>query len=59
MGKKFILPVTLDIGKAYLTSLGADKVTGQDMTKAASKAAEAAKKAANASTVKAMKELTK
>lgn len=59
MGKKFVLPVALDVGKAYITSLAIDKVTGKDMSKAASKAAEEAAKAGEKATAKALKSLGK
>lgn len=49
VGNKVVLPIAMDIGKAYVTSLGADKVTGQDMTKSSPKAKEAAKNAAKKS----------
>lgn len=42
LAKKVALPVAIDIGKAYLTSLGVDKVTGADMSNAQAKAKTAA-----------------
>lgn len=59
VGKKFILPIAVDVGKAYLTSVLSDKATKKDMTKAAGKAAEEARKAAEKATEKAMKSLMK
>lgn len=59
MGKKFILPIAVDVGKAYLTSMAIDKTTGKDMSKAAGKAAEEATKAAGKSAEKAMRSLSK
>lgn len=59
VGKKIILPMAVDVGRAYLTSLGVDKATGKDMTEAANRAAEAARKAAEKAAEKSMKQLGK